>query len=232
MRVKAIMTSPVVKVKPTTPLSEALALMGSGRLSGLAVVDDLGQLCGILSEGDMLRRVEMGTATKSDHWWSRIFASRTPADIYNHANGRRVSDVMSTHPITIDGDDSLADAARLMEQHHVKRLPVLHEGALVGMLSRSDFIDVLRQSIAPVYEEPATSDSEIRTRILAEITTQPWSVNCGIKVSVKDGRVSLSGVVPTEDHRASARIAAENVIGVVSVDQHFTVVETMPSFGM
>jgi CBS domain-containing protein len=232
MRVKAIMTTPVVTVKSTTPLSEAIFLMGSGGLSGLAVVDDLGQLCGILSEGDLLRRVELGTTAKHDHWWSSIFERKSPAEIYNHANGRRVGDVMTTQPITIDGDDSLADAARLMELHHVKRLPVLSEGSLVGMLSRSDFIDVLRQFIAPVYEEPATSDNEIRTRILAEIASQPWSVNCGIKVSVRDGRVTLSGVVPTEDHRASARIAAENVIGVVSVHERLTVVETLPAFGM
>jgi CBS domain-containing protein len=232
MQVKSIMTSPVVTVRTTTPLMEAVALMGGGGLSGLAVVDDVGSLCGILSEGDLLRRIEFGTSGLDGPWWSRLFTFQSVAEVYNRTTGRRVGDVMSKDPITIGPNDDLADAARLMEKHRIKRLPVVADGGLVGMLSRADFVDLLKQFIAPAYEEAVVSDAEIRRRILEEIAHQRWGSACFIEVAVLDGRVTLTGSVPSDDRLASARIAAENVVGVVSVDERIEVFAPIAMQGM
>ena len=232
MFVKSIMTTPVVTIRPNDALADAIALLVYNKISGLAVVDERGGLCGVLSEGDLLRRMELGTATKEGHWWSVPFFSEELAQAYKKTNGRNVSEVMTKEPVTIDQDASLADAARLMEKHHVKRLPVIRDGRLVGMLSRSDFVKLLGQFVAPAYEEQATSDGEIKGRILAEIANQKWSLECNIDVAVVEGHVTLTGYAPSCEHQAAARVAAENVVGVISVDENIVMTATFPDYLM
>lgn len=232
MLVKSIMTTPVVTIRPGDALADAIALLVYNKISGLAVVDDRGVLCGVLSEGDLLRRIELGTATKQEHWWSTMFSTDSLAEAYTKTNGRNVSEVMSAEPVTIEQDASLADAARLMAKHRVKRLPVMGDGTLVGMLSRSDFVRLLGQFVAPAYEEQATSDGEIKSRILAEIANQKWSLDCRINVAVTEGHVTLTGYAPSCEHQAAAKVAAENVIGVSAVNESIVVTETLPVYAM
>ncbi len=218
MLIKEVMTSPVVCVTETDILSDAITLMVANKISGVPVLDGSGQLIGILSEGDLLRRVELGSGSDGDSWWSHLVSSRELAEHYRRTNGRRVSDVMTTKPVTIDEADTLNDAARLMQKHRVKRLPVLGGGVLVGLLTRMDFVKLLGQLVAPAYEEAAISDREIKHRIQRELAHQSWSRNCGVEITVDQGRVTLDGLVPSEDHRASVRVAADNIPGVMSVD--------------
>ena len=225
MRIKDVMTSPVVSITEAAPLSDAITLMIQDHLSGLPVLDAIGQLSGVLSEGDLLRRVELGSGAADASWWSWLLSSRQLAETYRRTNGHRVADVMTRAPVTIGENDTLNDAARLMQKHRIKRLPVMREGCLVGMLSRADFVKALRGFIAPTYEEAVISDGEIKARILAELAHQDWAVNCEVGVAVHQGRVVLTGSVPSHDHRASARIAAENVFGVVSVNDRLNVME-------
>jgi len=232
MLVKSIMAAPVVTVRSNDALADAIALLVYNKVSGLAVVDQRGDLCGILSEGDLLRRVELGTATQEGHWWSTLFSSDGLAEAYKKTNGRKVSEVMTQEPVTIEEGASLADAAGLMEKYKIKRLPVMHKGTLVGMLSRSDFVKLLGQFVAPAYEEQATSDGEIKTRILTEIALQKWSLGCRIAVSVHDGHVTLSGFVPSSEHQSAAKVAAENVVGVLSVDDNTALTEPVPIYVM
>jgi CBS domain-containing protein len=232
MLVQTIMTMPVVTIHPDDTLADAITLMDYHRLSGLAVVDHQGRLCGILSEGDLLRRIEFGSATKSDHWWSGFFGSDGLAEAYKKANGRKVSDVMSEGPITIGIDGSLAEAATLMETHHVKRLPVEKDGKLVGILSRSDFVRALGRFVTPSYEEQATSDGEIQERVKAEIANQKWAMDCRIRVDVEGGRVKLSGYAPSDEHKSAAEVAAENVVGVVAVEDVIKMIPNLPVYAM
>ncbi len=224
MLIKDVMTSPVVSVNETDLLSDAIALMVVDRISGLPVLDAGGRLVGILSEGDLLRRVELGSGSEGS-WWSHLLSSRELAEHYRRTNGRQVSDVMTTKPITIDECATLADAAGLMQKHRIKRLPVMRDGILVGLLGRMNFARLLGQLIAPAYEEAAISDGEIKTRIETEIAHQGWSKNCGVRIVVRQGRVTLDGLVPSDDHRASVRIAADNIPGVVSVDDRLRLLE-------
>lgn len=217
MRVKDVMTTPAIVVPQGAPLAQALDLMIDHKLSGLAVVDEAGQLCGVLSESDMLRRVELGTTRKS-RWWSRLFSDPAGAEAYRLAAGRKVCDLMTMSPITVDDTATLDEAAAQMEEYRVKRLPVLHDGDLVGMISRADFVKALRSYVRPAYEEQATSDEEIKTRILNEFRTQPWAADCFLDVSVSNGRVTLEGACARDGQRRAARVLAENVVGVQSVE--------------
>ena len=225
MRIKDVMTSPVVSTTEAAPLSDAITLMIQNKLSGLPVLDAIGQLSGILSEGDLLRRVELGSGAADASWWSWLLSSRQLAETYRRSNGHRVADVMTRSPVTIRENETLSDAARLMQKHRIKRLPVMRDGRLIGVLSRMDFVKALREFVAPTYEEAVISDGEIKARILAELAHQDWAVNCEVEVEVQQGKVVLTGSVPSHDHRSSVRVAAENVFGVVSVDDRMNVME-------
>lgn len=225
MLIKDVMTSPVVCVTETDLLSDAITLMVVHKISGLPVLDSAGQLVGILSEGDLLRRVELGSGSDEGSWWSRLLSSRELAEHYRRSNGRQVSDVMTAQPITIGETATLSDAAGLMQKHRVKRLPVLRDGVVVGLLTRMDFVRLLGQLVAPAYEEAAISDDEVKSRIRAEIAHQSWSRNCDVEITVAQGRVTLDGLVPSEVHRESVRVAADNVPGVLSVDDRLRLLE-------
>ena len=225
MRIKEAMTTAVVTVAETALLSDAITLMVLHKVSGLPVLDGFGQLAGILSEGDLLRRVELGSGSEEGSWLAWLLSSRGLAEKYRRTNGRQVSEVMTTAPITIGENDTLNDAARLMQKHRVKRLPVMRADKLVGLLSRMDFVKVLGQFVGPAYEEAAISDREIKIRILAEIAHQDWSKNCELEIAVGGGRVTLRGLVPSQDHWRSVRVAAENVPGVTSLDDQLKVME-------
>ena len=227
MQVKDVMTAAVVDVQPETWLYDAVSLMLAQRVSGLPVVDRDGRLVGVLSEGDLLRRVELGTA-KADHWYAHVFEPGGTAAAYAATHTRRVGDVMSRNPVTATRDMPLADAVALMERHRVKRLPVLDDGQLVGIVSRSDFMRALAPIIAPAYEEPATSDAEIERTIRSELAGQDWAASTGITVAVMDGRVALRGAIIADAQRKAARVLAENVNGVRSVDDGLVQSDAMP----
>ena len=232
MIVEDVMTAKVVTVTTADTLSTAITLMLHERLSGLPVLDAIGQLVGILSEGDLLRRVELGSGSVDDSWWTHLLTSRGLAETFRRTNGRWVKEVMTEKPITIDADASLGDAARLMQKHRIKRLPVLRDGELAGLLTRADFVKALRIFVAPPYEEATISDGEIRSRIFDDLKHQDWAVNCETDVIVREGRVLLKGLAPSRDHKTSVRVIAENIPGVVSVDDQQAVMETalIPGF--
>jgi CBS domain-containing protein len=232
MLVKDAMTSPAISISSDAPLSEAVNLLVVHKLSGLPVLDKDGKLCGVLSEGDLLRRNELGTGHKPGHWWSLFASSDSKAEAYRMTNGRRVCDVMSHEPFTISETANLAEAAQMMEKHGIKRIPVVRDETLVGILSRADFVNLLREFIAPAYEESAISDEEIREKIRAEVEAQPWSVNCSLRIDVENGRVKLSGTVPGESHGEAIRVAAENVPGVQDVQQNLEVLLPIPQVGL
>lgn len=231
MLVKDLMSSPAITVESTDLLSDVIPMLVRTKMSGVPVLDASGALIGILSEGDLLRRVELGTGIVKDHWWTRLFTSDSPAEHYRRAHGRKVSDVMSTDVVTIDAGETLAEAARLMKRFGVKRLPVVSEGRVVGMLTRADFLKALAQYMAPAYEEQAVSDDELRERIEAEIAHQKWAVDCTIHVAIDNGNAVLTGSVDSDEKRKAIVVAAENVYGVRSVEDKIEVVQPAVIYG-
>lgn len=230
MRVSDIMSQPPVTVLADDLLSDVLPIMIRQKLSGVPVKDAAGNIVGVLSEGDLLRRIELGSSRRHG-FWTRLFASDIDADSFRRASGRRVRDVMSESVVSIQATDTLADAARLMETHSVKRLPVFLEGKLVGMLTRTDFMKALVRFLAPSYDEPLVSDDEICAKLKDEVNRQTWARSADVSIGCSNGVVTLKGYAVSDQQRRALVVAAETTEGVRSVDDQIEVLSSIPSIG-
>lgn len=231
MLVQEVMTVPVISIQPSAPINEAARIMLEHRVSGLPVVEADGSLVGIISEGDFLRRQEIKTDDKTPSWWQEFFmrAGRA-ADEYVRSHARTVSDVMTRKVLTLDQMMKLSDAVKLMDRHHIKRLPVVEDGRLIGILSRSDLMRIVAQSHVADSADSVFDDEAIRQAVMKELSRQPRSGRGLIHVAVDSGKVRLTGTVYDESTRVAARVAAENVSGVKSVDEQIDWIE--PTGGM
>jgi CBS domain-containing protein len=224
MRAHQIMTKPVITVFPDTTIVEAANIMLQRHVSGLPVVEG-GKLVGVVSEGDFIRRSEIGTQRKRGRWLRFILGPGKSASDFVQEHGRRVSEVMTRDPLTITEDTALAEIVDLMEKNNVKRLPVVRDGNVVGIVSRANLLQAVA-SLAREVPDPTADDDHIRERIISSMEKNDWCP-FGLSVIVKDGIVHLSGVITEENSRQAAVVAAENVEGVKKVHDHLCWVDTM-----
>lgn len=224
MNASDIMTREVVSVGPDAAIRDAIRRMLDHRISGLPVVDGRGKVVGMLTEGDLLRRGEMGTERHRSRWLEFLLGPGRLADEYVRTHGRKVGEIMTEHVVSAAEDTRSLKSFGLMEHRRVKRLPVLRGGALVGIISRADLVRALARLVA---DEPAftSPDNEIRQRVLSELERAAWAPRAGITVVVKDGVVELDGVILNEKEREALRVAAENVSGVKAVRDRLVWVE-------
>lgn len=215
MRAHQIMATQVVTVGADSPIAEAVDTMLRYHVSGLPVVDAAGHLVGIVSEGDFLRRAEIGTERKRGRWLQFFAGTKQAAADFVHEHGRKVSDVMTRDPVTITEDTSLDAVAVTMESHKIKRLPVMRGERLVGIVTHADFLPAIAR-LARNDPTANIADDRIRGEILAEIGQAAWRP-CKLKVTVSDGVATLSGVVNGPNARRAAIVAAENVPGTREV---------------
>jgi CBS domain-containing protein len=231
MRVKDVMTKSVVRVLPETTVAEALDVMVRSHLSGLPVIDDSGSLVGVVSEADFLRRWEIGTQGNDPSRFECFFFPGDAAEAYARSHARRVDEIMSADVVTIGQNADLAEAAALMEKKRIKRLPVVVDGKVVGIVTRADFVRLLAEFVRRPYEEPPVSDFEIQERLEAELKGQAWAPLGSITIAVKDSVVTIGGVVTDERQHKAVRAAAENIYGVREVLDHISVTPPyMPIF--
>jgi CBS domain-containing protein len=211
MRAHQIMTRSVATVAPDATILEAANIMLRQHVSGLPVVDAAGQLVGIVSEGDFIRRSEIGTQRKRGRWLKFLLGAGTAATDYVHEYGRKISDVMTSEPLTVTEDATLEEIVTLMETNGIKRLPVMKGDKLVGIVSRANLLQAVA-SLAREIPDPTADDDHIRSRVIAAIEKNDWSP-FGLNVIVRDGIVHLSGVVTEERSRQAAMVAAQRSIG-------------------
>jgi CBS domain-containing protein len=224
MIVADVMTRNVISIPPDATVEDAVNHMLAHQISGLFVVDKAGDLAGVITEGDLLRRDELGTE-RHRPWWLRLLASpaRQAAD-FTRANGRHVRDVMTEDVVTVADDAPLETVVETMEHYRIKRLPVTANGRVVGVVSRSDLLRALIgrvRSVAPL----ASDDRTIRTTILDTMEAQPWAPTTTLNVSVANGVVDLWGTITNEEERHGIRVIAENVDGVKQVHDHLVYIE-------
>jgi CBS domain-containing protein len=225
MRAHQIMTRPVITVTPETTIVEAANTMLQRHVSGLPVVDAAEMLVGIVSEGDFIRRSEIGTQRKRGRWLKLILGPGKAATDFVHEHGRKVAEVMTREPLTITEDTPLDEIVRLMEKNHVKRLPVTRGDRIVGIVSRANLLQAVA-SLAREIPDPTADDDHIRNRVIDALDKADWCP-FGLSVIVRDGIVHLSGVITEERSRQAAIVAAENVAGVNKVHDHLCWVDTM-----
>ncbi len=221
MNAKEIMSREVFSVTPDHNIRHAIRIMLDKKVSGLAVVDDLGALVGIITEGDLLRRAEIHSGHPRPSLPNRPISADEAVD-YSKSHSWRVSDVMTAEPITIDETATLNDMAEIMQSRSIKRLPVLKEGQLVGMVSRSDLMEAI---LKVGTDKTATGDDAIRLAVLTRIESDLGLTRNEVEVFCDRGHVRLSGVVTQEALLEAARVAAESVRGVASVANELWVKE-------
>ncbi|MBB5576678.1 MULTISPECIES: CBS domain-containing protein [Rhizobium] len=176
MLIRFLMTSPVTTVAPSTPLIDAAKLMLERRVGGLPVLDDHGRLVGIITESDFLRWGEPGTEKARSRWLSFFVNVGKMAEEYVRSHGRKVEEVMSSPVETVSPDTDSVAAASIMEKHAIKRLPVVADEKVVGIVSRSDFMRALANAMSEVALAP-DDDARIESAIVDEIAAQRWSGN-------------------------------------------------------
>jgi CBS domain-containing protein len=224
MKASDVMTRDVVTVGPETPVAQAIRLMLDNQVSGLPVLDGAGKTVGILTEGDLLRRSETGTERHRPRWLELLMGPGRMASEYVRTHGRKVKEIMTSDLVSVTGDTPLDEVVGLMERRRIKRLPVLDDDVLVGIVSRADLLRSLLRALDTEHSE-TRRDDEILDQILAELAKAAWVSRDGVSISVKDGVVALNGVILDDKEREALRVVAENAPGVRAVEDHLVWVE-------
>jgi CBS domain-containing protein len=218
MRAIDVMTSRVVTAPPEMTVQDVAKLMINNRISGLPIVDEDRQLVGIVTEGDLLRRAETGTERRHSRWSEWFSPNSCLAAEYIKSHARQLADIMTRDVVSVTELATLGEIADLMETRRIKRVPVVHDRKLVGIISRADLLRVLASGGSSSSDDDR--DGPIRSRLLADLRKQRWA-NCSeADIVVSDGVVHFWGVVGSEEERRALRVAAENTPGVRSVEDH------------
>ena len=225
MRVKDVMTQNVISVEANKSVLKAARLMLQNRVSGLPVIGATGEVVGIVTEGDFLRRGEIGTQRNRPKWLEFLVGPGRMAAEYVRVNGRRIDKIMAPDPLSVTEDNSLETVVDLMERHRVKRLPVMRGAKMVGIVSRANLMHALASLTRGDTTPPANDDSAIRDQILVALGKEQWAPKAN--VVVKNGIAELWGALTDERERQALIVATENISGVKVVHDHLVWVEPM-----
>ncbi len=221
LTVADVMTKDVITIAPDTPVEAIAKLLYEHQISGLPVVDGQNRVVGILSEGDLMAHSAAIGEAQPRSWWLRFFGdTASRAEEYLKSHGRTAADVMSRSPMTVGPEASLAEVARLLEKHRIKRLPVVDGGKLVGIVSRANLLRGLATAEAPSRPSEA-SDREIKEKLEAAIEAEGFGRL--VNPIVQDGTVHLWGVIDKEAERRALVLLAQNIPGVKAVEDHLGV---------
>ncbi len=216
-----VMTTNLVTVAADTPVAEVVTMLLRHGISAVPVVDAHGAVLGLVSEGDLLRRAELGTEKHRSSWRAFFTGTAKLAGEYVRSHGKVAADVMTRDVICVGPGTKLDAIADLMEQHRIKRVPVVQERRLVGIVSRANLLRAF--AALPAAGDAPASDAEIRSALMTELARQPWSRRADNSVVVTHGTVHLWGLVTSQEESRALEIAAQSVPGVRDVQTHTVV---------
>lgn len=219
MNASDIMTKTVITGKPDTTVKQATELMMRGQISAIPVLDTTGSVVGIVSEGDLMRRVE-GANDRTRSWWLSLFAeSPTSARGFIQERGQHLKDIMTTQVTTVTPDTPVGEIALLLEKRHIKRVPVIEEGRLVGIVSRANLLQALAaQPVVHIRSE--ADEDEKRDIVLGALAQVPGLNPVHLNVVVAGNRVDVWGIVNSNDEESAARVALEAIDGLGKISVH------------
>jgi len=220
MRAMDIMTSEVITVEENATVQAAAELMAEHGISALPVVDKDTRVIGIVSEGDLLHRAETATEQRRSWWLEMMTSTNQLAGEYIKSHSAKVTDVMTRDVISVTDTTPVADIAVLLETHRIKRVPVLRDGRLAGIVSRANLVRALAMTINERASSTEADDENIRNKLLAELKAQKWAEVSPANVTVKDGVVHLWSSYLSEQEKRALVVAAENIPGVRRVEDH------------
>jgi CBS domain-containing protein len=226
MKARDVMTRGVVTIEEDASILTAIRLMLMKRISGLPVTDAGGHLAGIITEGDLLRRVETGTKVRSPRWIEFLMGPGALAQEYVHESGRKVGEVMTREVRTATEDTPVDKIVDLMERYNVKRVPVVSGKQLIGIVTRANLIRALAAASLKASDMPH-GDATIREKILAGMDKEKWAPRASVDVAVHDGVVTFSGAIFDDRLREALKVMAENIPGVKRVQDRIALIEPM-----
>ena len=219
MLARELMSTGLLTFLPEMGLEPAARAMAERGISGAPVVQEDGRLVGILTEGDLIRRLAGDPSAKAS-WLARIFgAPEADAARFARVHGRLVKDAMTMNVASVAEDAAAEEIAQIMEARGVRRVPVLRDGVLVGLVSRADLLRAL--IIGEAGTAVARSDAQIHASLSAALRDQAWFDRHLMFFDVADGVVRLNGFCGSEDIRRALRVLAEEVPGVKRVETDF-----------
>jgi CBS domain-containing protein len=216
MQARDVMVCGVISVGPDIPVQVAANAMVSNCVSALPVIDIYAKLVGIISEGDLIRRVEIGTERHPSGAGETPMPSDSLAKEFVRSRAKRVSDVMTREVITAQPETSLREIANMMERHSIKRVPIVENERVVGIVSRANLLQVLARVNDTDWVE---SDRVLHQRFADSIKDQPWAGR-PFNIIVNDRCADLWGFVYSADEKTAVRVAAEATPGIESVADH------------
>lgn len=223
MKAADIMTSSVVSIDPDASIADCARLLLTNRISGVPVLEKSGRLVGIVSEGDLLRRSETETDHKPSWWLTLLTSPEQQATLFVREHGHKVRDIMTRIVRTVSPDTPLREVAAILERNRIKRVPVVSDDRLVGIISRANILQALASRIEPPARAANGDDAAIRERFFASIGEQTWTNPAQLNVIVHDGILELWGVVDSQAERKALVVAAEVTSGVRSVNDNLAV---------
>jgi CBS-domain-containing membrane protein len=227
MNAADVMVSNVITVRADTSVAKIAEILLANRISAVPVVDESGTLIGIVSEGDLIHRVEAGTEQHRSWWLELLTGKEILAREFVKSHARTAADVMTRPVITVKPDTPLGEIASLLEKHRIKRVPVMKDGKLVGVVSRANLIQSLVRVGKPTAPDAMVQDSTLRDNLLTQLRSQSWWTN-KVNVVVQNGTVELWGFVDSEAAKDAIRVAVEVTPGVRKIANNLAV-ETRPT---
>lgn len=226
MRARDVMISPVVTAGPDATIAEIVRLMLDNRISAVPIIDEEGKALGLVSEGDLMRRSDIGTEPHRSWWLSAFSGAVSLAEDFVKHHGVKASEVMTRDVVSVTEDAELWQIAETLEKRKIRRVPVLRDGRVVGIVSRSNLLQALTAGREKIGE-PSKDDRAIREELLKALTGAKWSDMSHLNVVVRDGTVHFWGLVNSEAQREALEVAAEEIPGVRGVVDHTLVATSL-----
>jgi CBS domain-containing protein len=218
-----VMTFGAASIRPEASIEEAARLMLQHRISGLPVIDERGALVGMVTEGDLLRRQEGGTGQDRPRWLELVLGSGKSGERPRLAHLATVADIMSRPAVSVSESTPVHQIVETMQRLGIKRVPVVSDGKVIGIVSRADLLRGLARQ-AEDMPSASAEDRSLRQHVLDTLEKEPKTAWTSVNVTVRDGRVELRGATTDADLRARLVAAAQGVPGVTGLDDHMVVV--------
>jgi CBS domain-containing protein len=223
MKASDIMVTDVVTVTPESDVREVATLLLTNHISAAPVVDAGGQLVGMISEGDLVRRGEAGTAHERPWWLQMLMSRELMAGEFLREHSRRIGDLMTREVVSAGPDTPVADIATLLERNRIKRVPIVRDGRIVGIVSRANLIQALATYRGEARAPKPVADAELREKVVSRLRSEPWVRPGLVNVTVADGAVDLWGIVDSATEKRALRVAVEIVPGVKAINDNVVV---------
>jgi len=222
MKASDVMVSNIVITTPDATVREVANLLLVNQISAVPVVSAIGELLGIVSEGDLINRPENETRHRKSWWLEALASNESLAAEYVKSHSRRVSDVMTRDVITAHPDTSVAELASILESNGIKRVPIVQDGKLLGIVSRANLLRALAR-VGDRMPDARPDDAAIRQDLMARLDRERWARPALISITVFEGRVDLWGIVESQAEKQAVHVLAEVTPGVRAVNDNLMI---------